>query len=570
MKKADKIRGNGLPPQTTWCRPRLSRLSLFSRSIELEHAPYKGSLLRDPKFRGPWLAVEFSFLGMFIHVVAGSWLMTELTGSALFVSLIQTAYALPIVLFSIMAGTLADTVDRRLSMLCALLVCLLTSILLATMAGLGLLTPWGILTLIFVVGSGVALFTPPWQAALGDIAPREQLVEAVSLHNIGANVMRTIGPSLGGLLVSTAGATVAFTAGALTYLPALLLMLFRPLKLTRVTDRERFGSALVLGMRYLKVAPNLELLLLRAFFFSFAAMCVMAMLPLVAQAQYGLGAGAYGFLYGGYGLGAILGGIGLKRLRQHFSMDRIVSASFLITCAAMLALALSRQLWQGLICTVLAGAAWLIVHSLHNSALQLSTPRWIAGRIVATFMTSVYLGLAIGGWVWGAIAGRLGADGALIAAAVAALIPFALALRFPLPDAPAHDLEPLAGSVIAADEPGGGLKGGPLYIVIEHDIDPVNSTSFLALMTQRRGHLTQLGASQWMVLRDIRNSGRWTESFYTASWADYRRLMARRSAETAFLRKAAAELQRNRKEPPVRLMVYEPVNRSPTIPVLRT
>ncbi|MDQ2103014.1 MFS transporter [Azospirillum isscasi] len=548
----------------------MSRPSPFRRSIELEKTPHKRSLLHDPTFRNPWLAVEFSFLGMFIHVVAGSWLMAELTGSALFVSLIQTAYALPIVLFSIIAGVLADTVDRRSSMVWSLLVCLLASILLAATAELDLLRPWGILALIVIVGCGVALFTPPWQAALGDIAPRDQLVEAVSLHAIGANAMRTIGPSLGGLLVSMTGATVAFAAGALTYLPALLLMLFRPPKLTEITDRERFGSALVLGMRYLTVAPNLELLLLRAFFFSFAAMCVMAMLPLVAQAQYGLGAGAYGFLYGGYGLGAILGGIGLKRLRRHFSMDRIVGASFLLTGAAMLALALSRQLWQGLICTVLAGAAWLIVHSLHNSALQLSTPRWIAGRIVATFMTSVYLGLAIGGWVWGALAGWLGVDGALIAAAVAALIPFALALRFPLPGAPAHDLEPLAGSVIATDEQGNGLKGGPLYIVIEHDIDPVNSPSFLALMAQRRRHLTQLGASHWMVLRDIRNSGRWTESFYTASWSDYRRMMARHSAETAFLRKSAAELQRNGKEPCARLMLYEPVTRSLSAPILRT
>ena len=260
------------------------------RSPHLEDKGPQRPLLSDPGFRNPWLAVEFSFLGMFIHVVAGSWLMAELTGSALHVSLIQTAYALPIVLFSILAGALADTLDRRRSMVLALVFCLAVSVLLAVMAWFGWLTPNWILGLIFAVGCGVALFTPTWQAALGDIAPRDQLVEAVSLHNIGANAMRTIGPSLGGLLVSAAGAPVAFAAGALTYLPALLLMVLRPPRLTAVTDREGVGSVLVLGLRYLKVAPKLELVLLRAFFFAFTAMCTMGMLPLVAQVQYGLGA----------------------------------------------------------------------------------------------------------------------------------------------------------------------------------------------------------------------------------------------------------------------------------------
>ena len=512
------------------------------------------SLLKDRKFRNLWAAVEFSFLGMFVHVVAGGWLMTALTPSATLVSLIQTAYALPIVLLSVLAGSMADTLDRRVTMSASLALSLIASLGLAGLAYHDLLTPWVILGLIFVVGCGVAVFTPSWQASLGDIVPRNQLVEAVSLHNMGANAMRTVGPSLGGMLVASAGPTVAFLFGASSYLPALVTMLLRPPPQTLARDREGMGSALQLGFRFLAVSPHLQIILLRVFCFSFGAICVMAMLPLVAKDQFGLGARAYGFLFGGYGLGAILGGLCLKSLRKRFAVDSIVRGAFFVTAVSMGLLALSTNFWMGLPGAVAAGACWLTVHSLQNSVLQLSTPRWIAGRMVAMFLSSAFLGLAIGGWLWGVVAEHLGTQGALGLAALATLATFVLSLRFPLPETSDLDLEPADNPEIA-DEQVRSLRGGPLHIVIEHQIDQARMGDFLALMDQRRRHLTRLGAVHWSLLRDIRNTGRWTESFQTRSWGDYRRMMGRRTGETAMLRQAAAAMQQNGGEPHVRLML---------------
>ena len=210
---------------------------------------------------------------------------------------------------------------------------------------------------------------------------------------MGANAMRTIGPSLGGMLIASAGASVAFTVGAVSYVPALLHHAASADRArSRGSDREGFRSALELGFRFLAVSPHLQLFLLRVFCFSLGAICVMAMLPLVAKDQFGQGARAYGFLFGGYGLGAILGGLCLKRLRQKFAVDTIVWGAFLITAIAMAALALSTSFWTGLPATVAAGACWLTVHSLQNSVLQLATPRWIVGRMVAMFLSSVFLG----------------------------------------------------------------------------------------------------------------------------------------------------------------------------------
>jgi MFS family permease len=526
------------------------------------------SLLQDRKFRNLWAAVELSFLGMFVHVVAGGWLMTALTPSAVLVSLIQTAYALPMVVFSVIAGALADTLDRRLTMSGSLALSLAASSGLALLAFFGLLTPWAILGLIFAVGSGVAIFTPSWQASLGDIVPRNQLVEAVSLHNMGANAMRTVGPSIGGMLIASAGSSVAFSVGAASYLPALLVMLLRPAPHSRGKDREGFRSALELGFRFLAVSPHLQLLLLRVFCFSLGAICVMAMLPLVAKDQFGQGARAYGFLFGGYGLGAILGGLCMKWLRQRFTVDTIVCGAFLITAIAMAALALSTSFWTGLPATVAAGACWLTAHSLQNSVLQLATPRWIVGRMVAMFLSSAFLGLALGGWLWGIVAELFGTQAALGIATLSMLGTFALALRIRLPETAGLDLEPLDTSEIA-DEQGSALRGGPLYIVIDHQIGSAGLADFLILMEQRRRHLTRLGALHWTLMRDIRNSGRWTESFQTKSWSDYRRMMSRRTAETAMLRQAAVALQQDRVEPAVRLMLRTSATRQMVEPMLR-
>ncbi|NKC04927.1 MFS transporter [Ochrobactrum haematophilum] len=516
--------------------------------------------MRNTQFFTLWAAVELSFLGMFIHVVAGGWLMTALTPSAALVSLIQTAYALPMVAFSVVAGAMADTFDRRITMIISLAISLLASVGLAFFSVTSMLTPWSILALIFAVGSGVAIFTPSWQSSLGDIVPRERLVEAVSLHNIGANVMRTVGPSIGGILVASAGAGITFMVGAVSYLPALIVMFFRSPVQAKSNDREGFRSALVLGFRFLAVSQPLQILLLRVFCFSLAAICVMAMLPLVARDQFGQGALTYGFLFGGYGFGAILGGLCMKYLRRRFTVDHIVCSAFLMSAVAMALLAISRNLWGGLPSTVLGGACWLTVHSLQNSVLQLSSPRWIAGRMVAMFLSSAFLGLSIGGWLWGVVAEHFRTEGALGGATVLMLGAFALAVKFPLPDTTGINHDPL-GTTELADEQNMTSHGGPLHVVIEHQIDAGHVSTFMALMETRRRHLTRLGATHWVLLRDLRRTGRWTESFQTNSWTDYRRMMSRRTSETAALRQQVIDLQLENAEPVVHLMLQTRVPR---------
>lgn len=520
-------------------------------------------------FRNLWLTVELSFLGMFVHIVAAGWLMTGLTGSATLVTLIQTAYALPTVVFSVVAGAIADTVDRRRTMLLSLIAGLTASAALVVLSWTGLLSPWLILLLMFLVGSGVAVFTPSWQASLGDIASRTRLIEAVSLHNIGANVMRTIGPSLGGILTASAGAPTAFLIGTLSYLPALVAMLvWRPRVAPPESDREGLRPAVALAFRFLAVSPQLQQLLLRVFCFALGAVCVMAVLPLVARDQLGLGAQGYGFLFGGFGVGAIMGGLSLKRLRARLSVETIARSAFLASAAAAGVLALSGSFWIGLPATVVAGACWLIVHSIQNSVLQLATPRWIVGRIVAMFLSAAFLGLALGGWLWGMVTELAGTRAALGLSALGLLGTFLLARKVPLPETPELAPEPLAAAGASGGEQEIRPQDGLLHVMIEHRIDDDRQSEFHRLMDLRRRHLTRLGARNWTLLRDTRTSGHWTESFQLSGWPDYRRMMNRRTSETAGLRDQIRTLQSNAAEPTVRLLQQTPALRERAEPIL--
>lgn len=198
------------------------------------------SLLAEPAFRRLVPPVELCFLGLFVHIVACSWVMAELTESATMVALVQTVTSLPPVLFSIMAGGLADVLDRRRVMILSQASMFLVSLILVLMASFGLLTPLLLLALAFLVTAGNAILTPSWMASLGDIAPRDQRPEALSLHMVCANLMKAIGPALGGMLLATAGAAATFVAGSLSYVPGIVALFF-----WRPPEREKRQGATV-------------------------------------------------------------------------------------------------------------------------------------------------------------------------------------------------------------------------------------------------------------------------------------------------------------------------------------
>ena len=189
------------------------------------------SPLRYSVFRRIWTASLLSNLGLLVLGVGAAWAMTQISSSTGMVALVQTSLMLPVALVSTPAGAIADMFDRRIVGIVALSIALAGSISLSALAWLGVMTPALLLASCFIVGSGMALFGPAWQASVSEQVPAEALPSAVALNGISYNIARSFGPAIGGIIVASAGAVAAFATNALLYLPLLtVLFLWRRLK----------------------------------------------------------------------------------------------------------------------------------------------------------------------------------------------------------------------------------------------------------------------------------------------------------------------------------------------------
>jgi MFS family permease len=159
----------------------------------LEHQPSALSPFRHQIFRAVWFASLASNFGSLIESVGAAWLMTSLGASADMIALVQASTTLPIMLFSLAAGAIADNFDRRKLMLTAQVFLLVVSIGLTLCAYFGLVTPWLLLLFTFLVGCGTAFNGPAWQSLVGEMVPRSDLPGAIVLNSMGYNIARSVG-----------------------------------------------------------------------------------------------------------------------------------------------------------------------------------------------------------------------------------------------------------------------------------------------------------------------------------------------------------------------------------------
>ena len=507
-------------------------------------------------FRALWSATLVSNLGGLIQTVGAGWMMTTISDSQNMVALVQASTALPVMVFSLAAGALADNFDRRRIMLTAQVLMLLVSLALAIFAYQNLLSPWLLLTFTFLIGCGGALHNPSWQASMGDIVPRDDLPSAVALNSMGFNLMRSVGPAIGGFIVAAAGAAAAFILNAASYV-ALIIVLFRwkPERPKPTLPRETFGRAISAGLRYVAMSPNLLKVMFRGFLFGLCAVAILALLPLVARDLVTGNALTYGMMLGSFGLGAIGGAILSARLRERFRNETIVRGAFIGFAASTALLAVSGDIWLSCLFLLPAGASWVLALSLFNVTVQLSTPRWVVGRALALYQTATFGGMAGGSWIWGSIADGYGVEWALLVSAITLLGGAAVGLYFTLPEFGTLNLDPLN----RFDEPKLRLdlrsRSGPIMIMVDYKIDQNDVTAFLEVMADRRRIRIRDGAQQWALLRDLENPNVWTESYHVPTWVEYVRHNQRRTQADAEVSERLFALHRGPERPRVHRMI---------------
>jgi len=490
--------------------------------------------LRHETYRTIWFASLASNFGGLIQAVGAAWMMTVITSSEDMVALVQTSTALPIMLFSLISGALADNYDRRRIMLTAQSAMLVVSILLTACAIIGWITPGLLLFFTFLIGCGTALNNPSWQASVGDMVPRDDLPDAVTLNSMGFNITRSVGPAIGGAIVAAAGAAAAFAVNALSYI-ALLYVLFRwrPSTPASTLPRETLGSAIFAGLRYVSMSPNLEKILLRGLVFGIGASSIQALLPVVALDLVSGGPLTYGFMLGAFGIGAIGGAILSARLREMFSSETIIRLAFSGFALSAVITALSPSAVLTSAGLLVAGACWVSALSLFNIIVQLSTPRWVVGRALSLYQTVTFGGIAGGSWLWGVAADRYGLSNALLMSAAVLLFGVVIGLRFSMPAFASLNLDPLNRFI----EPALGLditpRSGPIVIQVDYKIADDDLAEFMTLMEERRRIRIRDGARNWALMRDLENPGLWMETYHTPTWVEYIRHNQRRTQADA-------------------------------------
>jgi MFS family permease len=314
------------------------------------------------------------------------------------------------------------------------------------------------------------------------------------------------------------------------------------------------------GLRYVAMSPNIGKVLARGAAFGFTAGAVLALLPLVARDVVNGGAPTYGILLGAFGIGAVGGALISMKLRQLLTSETMVRMAFAGFALCALGCALSDRAWLTALGLVLGGACWVIALSHFNVTVQMSTPRWVVGRVLSIYQTATFGGIALGSWIWGVVADHHGAPAALIAAAIAMLAGGALGLLLPLPQHTPLNLDPLnrfREPALALDlQP----RSGPIAIMIEFIIREEDVPEFLALMAERGRIRRRDGARNWVIARDLEHPNVWLETYHTPTWLDYVRHNTRITQADAAITERIRELHAGPDRPRVRRWIERPTN----------
>lgn len=487
-------------------------------------SPPKAGPLRQPLFRALWIATVVSNIGTWMHDAGAGWLMTSLSEAPIMVALVQAATTLPMFLFALPGGALADIVDRRKLLVWAQLWALACAGLLAALTYAGLTGPGVLLALTFAIATGAALSAPAFQAIVPELVPRPVLQEAVALNSLGINIARAVGPALGGLTIAAAGTEAVFALNALSVLGVMVVLLrWRREAAPTTLPAEHFLGALRAGARYARHSPALRAVLVRSLGFFLFASALWAFLPIVARRELGLGPAGYGALLGAMGAGAVVGALLLPRLRPHLGANGLTVWATALYALAALGLSQAGGFAPAAGAMGFAGMAWVAMLSTFNVAAQTAVPGWVRARALAVNLLVFQGAMAAGSTFWGWLAGHAGIPGTLVLAAAGQVLALVLAARWKLAGDMAGNLAPSShwpAPVVATDGP---ADRGPVMVTVEYRIDPARRAEFAAAMRDMRRIRRRDGAIAWSLYEDMAEPGLMVESFVLESWLEHLR-----------------------------------------------
>jgi predicted MFS family arabinose efflux permease len=536
-------------------------MSHISETVSADHTaaplanpPSSWQPLQQPVFRMLWIATVVSNIGSWMSDVGINWTMLSLSADPLAIALVQAASSLPMFLFALPSGVMADIVDRRRYLIFSQIWMFIAAAGLTLLSLFGLVTPMILLAATFLLSTGAAMSSPPFQAIVPDLVSKAELSPAIALNSLGINISRAIGPALGGLILSFAGPWMVFALNALSVLGVMwVLWRWKPAASVQRLPPEHFFSAVRAGLRYVHAAPVLRNVLIRTIAFFLFASAGWALLPLVARRELGLGPGGYGLMLACIGLGAICGAVLLPKLRARLNPDRLMVAASLLFAMTLLALAFVRHVWWLNAAEFFMGFAWIAVLSTLNVGAQRSAARWVKARALAVYLTVFFGAMTLGSAIWGQLASQFGISQSLMVATVGLVLASATALRWRLDQDPDLNLD------LSDQTDASGLKiahgRGPVMVSYEYAIDPATGYDFMVAIQEMRRVRRRGGAISWSVYEDVQQPGIFVETFVIGSWMEHLREADRHTMNDLKIQRRVHAFLADNARPTVRYLV---------------
>jgi predicted MFS family arabinose efflux permease len=379
--------------------------------------------LRHPRYRRLWTANLVSNLGTWIQTFASAWLIASLSHSASTTSLVQTAAYVPVLLFALFAGVVADAVDRpKFLFFCNTFMALCA----CTLAGLvitGHASAAPVLAVTFCLGAGSAFTWPAWQAAMSGLVEPDEVEAAATLNNLSYNVAALLGPALGGLLFNWIGPGALFLANAVSFVGLLTVYwAWWQERLPGTASSKPFADSLKAGLSCALGCSRYRNILLNVCTVFFAAISFAGLLPVFVRDILRMNSSVFGTLMGSLGAGAVMAAFLLPTVRARVDKTRLLAGALLVYGAMLITLSFVRSLALLVPLIVCGGMAWSAIVSTLNAAAQLSFPAAIRARTLSIYLFVMACGYTAGSLVWGRLADHFGVRAAFATAGACVVV----------------------------------------------------------------------------------------------------------------------------------------------------
>jgi len=364
---------------------------------------FKAFEYRD--FRLLWFGACTSSVGTWMQIVAQNWLVLEITNSPFLLGLDSFLGQIPIFLFSLIGGVVADRTDRRKLLVVSQLVQMSCAFLLATLFALSTVHVWHILSLSFVVGLAQAFGGPAYQALIPTLVAPKDLANAIALNSIQFNLARVIGPMLGGLALTNLGPAWCFTFNGISFIAVIISLLLLPVRPIAAKTGASVLTSIKEGLNFIDKQEGMSPLIVIAFLMTMLGIPLMVFLPVVVKDVFHMGPKIFTLMLCISGGGAVVGALTVAAYGHIQKKGLTALLTLLLLGFVMAGFGLSRSLLVSCVLLFVASAALVGVFAMISSLVQLITPDAMRGRVMSVYNVAFRGGMPIGSLISGEFIG---------------------------------------------------------------------------------------------------------------------------------------------------------------------